>query len=267
MATILNQAINAFNYLNHDLSDPRSHQYYIILNPFIMFTFAFLFYKFIYDWGPKFMEKREPYKLENILIFYNASQILISAYIAFRSFYLAFWTGYYNFTCQPIIWDDTPIEREANSLVRLYYLVKIFDLLDTIFFILRKKNSQVSFLHVYHHLSMLVLGFCALKYVPAGHGAWLGIVNSAVHTVMYSYYLLTCINPDYKKSIWWKKYITQLQIAQFLFLLVHFTRVLFQPSCLYPKWISILVVPQNIFMLLMFSDFYNRTYIKKKDKQ
>lgn len=52
--------------------------------------------------------------------------------------------------------------------------------------------------------------------ILAGHGAMIGIVNSAVHTIMYFYYLLTCINSDYKKNIWWKKYITQLQIVSLI---------------------------------------------------
>lgn len=51
-------------------------------------------------------------------------------------------------------------------------------------------------------------------HILAGHGAMVGIINSAVHAVMYFYYLLACINPDYKKSIWWKKYLTQLQIVR-----------------------------------------------------
>lgn len=31
---------------------------------------------------------------------------------------------------------------------------------------MRKKYSQISFLHVYHHLGMCILGFIGTKYVP-----------------------------------------------------------------------------------------------------
>lgn len=37
-------------------------------------------------------------------------------------------------------------------------------------------------------------------------------VNSAVHTVLYGYYLLTSISPEYGNA-WWKKYLTQLQLV------------------------------------------------------
>lgn len=42
----------------------------------------------------------------------------------------------------------------------------------------------------------------------------MGALNSFVHVVMYSYYLLTALNPKYKNNLWWKKYITQLQIVR-----------------------------------------------------
>jgi hypothetical protein len=38
-------------------------------------------------------------------------------------------------------------------------------------------------------------------------------VNSFVHVVMYSYYLLTSVWPEYRNNLWWKKYITQLQMV------------------------------------------------------
>lgn len=43
--------------------------------------------------------------------------------------------------------------------VWLYYMAKIIELLDTVFFVLRKKHQQVSFLHVYHHTLMPICSF------------------------------------------------------------------------------------------------------------
>lgn len=45
-----------------------------------------------------------------------------------------------------------------------------------------------------------------------GQGAFFGTINSFVHVIMYSYYLLTIINPEYKKA-WWKKYLTVIQLV------------------------------------------------------
>jgi len=37
-----------------------------------------------------------------------------------------------------------------------------------VFFIVRKKNSQVTFLHVYHHATMIINWWMAAKYLPVG---------------------------------------------------------------------------------------------------
>lgn len=96
--------------------------------------------------------------------------------------------------------------------VWLYYMAKIIELLDTVFFVLRKKTSQVSFLHLYHHSLMPVCAFIGVKYFAGGHGTLLGLINSFIHVLMYMYYMLSAI-PSLQKFLWWKKYLTTLQIV------------------------------------------------------
>ena len=69
------------------------------------------------------------------------------------------------FRCESIEWT-TPTGLEQANAVYLYYIIKITDLIDTIFFILRKKNNQATFLHVYHHAIMVILTYLVLKLVP-----------------------------------------------------------------------------------------------------
>ncbi|KAL1463167.1 hypothetical protein WDU94_014948 [Cyamophila willieti] len=103
------------------------------------------------------------------------------------------------------------------------------------------------------------------KFVPGGHGAFFGTINSFVHVVMYSYYALALINPDYKHA-WWKKYLTQMQMIQFIAVGLHAVAALFNPDCNYPKILIMLGLPQNVFMFMLFADFYRRTYMKPTDK-
>ncbi len=105
--------------------------------------------------------------------------------------------------------DSIQIARGCHA----YYLLKIADLLDTVFFVLRKKDNQVSFLHMYHHTGMVVLTWTATKFLPGGHSIFTGFINSIIHIVMYAYYLITAFSPKYKNNVWWKKYITQMQIV------------------------------------------------------
>jgi hypothetical protein len=78
------------------------------------------------------------------------------------------------------------------------------------------------------------------------------------------YYFLTSFKPELKKSIWWKKYITMCQMAQFTILIVHFGVPVFT-DCSYPKGLLAGIAVQNVFMLLLFGDFYYKAYIKKKN--
>lgn len=88
-----------------------------------------------------------------------------------------------------------------------------FNLIFQLFIILKKKNSHLTFLHCYHHFCMVVGIYAAARWVPGGHGILLGFVNLFVHAFMYFYYFLTAFKPELKKSIWWKKNITQFQLV------------------------------------------------------
>ena len=44
--------------------------------------------------------------------------------------------------------------------------------------VLRKKNSQISFLHVYHHASTFSAWWAAVNFAPGGGEQWLAILWS-----------------------------------------------------------------------------------------
>ncbi|RZC41653.1 elongation of very long chain fatty acids protein 7, partial [Asbolus verrucosus] len=171
-----------------------------------------------------------------------------------------------NWVCAPIDYSDTPHNMFVLKLCYIYFLMKVTDLLDTVFFLLRKKENQASFLHVYHHFGMILLSWTGVRFLGGGHSIFLGVINSFVHTIMYFYYLLTVWQPEYKKSIWWKKHITHLQLLQFIFLFFMYGQLLMNADCTYPKIGSYFVVPQSIAMIFLFSDFYWKAYIKPNRK-
>jgi hypothetical protein len=41
----------------------------------------------------------------------------------------------------------------------------------------------------------------------------IGPINAFIHIVMYGYYFITTMWPQYKDNIWWKKYLTQMQMV------------------------------------------------------
>jgi len=91
----------------------------------------------------------------------------------------------------------------------LFYLSKIYEFLDTVFLILKKR--PIIFLHVYHHFITLILAWvCQAYLVPV---QWLSIcANLAVHTLMYYYYALASVG----RTVSWKQHLTTMQIVQFV---------------------------------------------------
>lgn len=122
----------------------------------------------------------------------------------------------WSFWCQPYMPPDEPqsyMNRLYGRVAYAYFLLKVADLLDTVFFVLRKKTNQISFLHIYHHSIMVLTSYYCTKNLVMGHLALMPIINMFVHSLMYTYYLVTCIKPELKESMWWKKHITQVQMV------------------------------------------------------
>ena len=100
----------------------------------------------------------------------------------------------------------------------MLHLIKVVELLDTVFMLLRHKFRQISTLHVYHHASMLLLSDLGYSQYAWAAFAMPLMLNALVHVFLYLYYALTAagFSPGF-----WKRRLTELQIAQFLIDLVH----------------------------------------------
>ncbi|XP_050310355.1 elongation of very long chain fatty acids protein-like [Anthonomus grandis grandis] len=267
MALLLKRFYEGYFWLMSEVADPRANDYFLMSSPIPTILIIILWFKFILHWGPDYMKNRQPFDLKKIMIIYNVIQVILNVYIVYYV-YLA--RNVINWRCGEIDYSNSYWGRKFLSIAHLYYMLKILDLIDTVFFVLRKKTSHISFLHTYHHFGMVILAWVGTKFVGGGHSYFLGMANAIVHTILYCYYLLTSYDSRYGKLIWLKKFITQAQLLQFAFLILSYGQLLFQNDCKYPKIVSFFFVPQNIFMIILFGDFYVRNYIlepRRKKRQ
>lgn len=47
-------------------------------------------------------------------------------------------------------------------------------------------------------------------------GSFHAMVNAGVHVIMYFYYFLSAAGPQFQKYLWWKKYMTAIQLVRLL---------------------------------------------------
>ncbi|MQM15483.1 hypothetical protein Taro_048427 [Colocasia esculenta] len=96
----------------------------------------------------------------------------------------------------------------------VFYLSKVYELVDTLLILLAADRRRLSFLHVYHHA--VVVGLCYLWLSARQSLLPVGLVtNASVHVIMYAYYLCSSVGLRWPPQ--WKRAVTNCQIVQFWF--------------------------------------------------
>ncbi|NP_001071510.1 very long chain fatty acid elongase 7 [Bos indicus] len=243
-------------------ADPRVEDWLLMSSPLPQTIILGFYVYFVTSLGPKLMENRKPFELKKVMITYNFSIVLFSVYM-FYEFIMSGWGTGYSFRCDIVDYSQSPTALRMVRTCWLYYFSKFIELLDTIFFILRKKNSQVTFLHVFHHTIMPWTWWFGVKFAAGGLGTFHAFLNTAVHVVMYSYYGLCALGPDYQKYLWWKKYLTSLQLIQFVLITIHISQFFFMEDCKYQFPVfQYIIMSYGCIFLLLFLHFWYRAYTK-----
>lgn len=215
--------------------------------------------------GPRLMRNRKPWSLRPLLVAYNAGMVVVSLYFVSLTIKMAYVESGYSFLCQA---DDSRTNPKAMVIFAYgwwYVLLKVAELLDTLFFVLRKKDSHISFLHVLHHTLALVTVWLDVNMGVMGQVALFPLLNCSVHVLMYTYYGLSALAPEWRPSLWWKKHVTQFQIFQFLVLTLH-ALIPVLHECGFPRRFACFMAAEAALFCYLFSDFYVRTYRKDADR-
>ncbi|KAI1885565.1 hypothetical protein AGOR_G00205110 [Albula goreensis] len=246
------------------IADKRVEKWPLMSSPLPTLAISSMYLIFLWL-GPKYMQNREPFQLRKTLIIYNFSMVILNFFI-FKELFLAARAAGYSYICQPVNYSDDENEVRVAAALWWYYVSKGVEYLDTVFFIMRKKFNQVSFLHVYHHCTMFTLWWIGIKWVAGGQSFFGAHMNAAIHVIMYLYYGLAAFGPNIQKYLWWKKYLTIIQMIQFHVTIGH-TALSLYIDCPFPHWMHWALIGYAITFIILFGNFYYQTYRRQPRRE
>ncbi|XP_011863246.1 PREDICTED: elongation of very long chain fatty acids protein AAEL008004-like [Vollenhovia emeryi] len=259
--------VEIYNHLFVELSYSQTREWLFLSSPLplLLITLAYLY--FIYYAGPRYMKNRPPYKLRTVILIYDLIQILINLW----SVKVHMSAGWSSALGEIRINSDCgkryAAVLDANRLFEASWWliwIKLFDYIETCLFVLRKKQNQVSVLHVYHHISNVVTYWYYLKYVLDVRSTYIQWVNGSVHVVMYIHYFLSAWSPNVQRMVSsFKPILTIIQMVQFILLLLPVLVAIWYNCKFQTAMVAFFVVNMIIFLYL-FYDFYKKTYTPKK---
>lgn len=213
--------------------------------------------------------------LTESMVIYNAAQVLLNGWMVYAMLN-ALVNGGHPFIGSRSL-NGVAISSGASYAVWVHYCDKYLEFFDTYFMVLRGKMDQVSFLHIYHHTTIAWAWWFAVRFSPGGDIYFGALLNSFIHVLMYSYYVLALL----KVHCPWKRYLTQAQLLQFTSVVMytiatghqHYYHVPHeaiegeQPSLRTYCYCCAVQVFEMVSLFILFSFFYKRKYSKKDKKE
>ena len=215
----------------------------------------------------------KPFQPTTFPIIHNIFLCLLSLYMCLGGIYYTVTFilnhGMHGFYCDTEFHysHDSPF---MSQVAILFYLSKYYEFIDSFILVLRSSGfgskSRLTVLHVWHHITTSLN--CSMAWNSHLGNALIitSIFNAGIHVAMYYYYALSGMY-DYRP--WWKKYLTQMQINQFIVMELICTGWFYFryvaddqcPGSLVVFWNGVFTV---LSFLLLFKSFQKKTYGPKK---
>ena len=158
-----------------------------------VFSAPLLLYPILVNALPTLIKR--PYGFKRALLAWNLFQtgfsLIVFAMIA-PAFAKLLWNdGYAESVCQDK-WENHWVNTSYGWWVYLFLFSKIWDVVDTVFIMVN--NKPVRFIHWYHHWATMLSAYFGIMN-SSSVALWCVVMNSFIHTLLYSHYSLTP-NPD-----------------------------------------------------------------------
>ncbi|GIY35216.1 elongation of very long chain fatty acids protein AAEL008004 [Caerostris darwini] len=170
--------------------DPRVAVYPLMDSPTTMLFIIAIYFIFVKYVGPTWMKNRPPYNFRSVMIVYNLSISAFNMWL-FINFGVYGWFTKYKLRCEPVDFSSNDDALKMVQLCWLFFASRFLEFADTIFAVLRKKDSFVSKIHLFHHCIAPVISWNSANYGPGGYNTNLMFIVSFMHTWLYLYYFLS----------------------------------------------------------------------------
>ena len=243
------------------------------LMAFHMAVYVLLFYCSVVFFGFLVMRNySENNVLKPLVSLYNLTQVVCCGYLVVATIRTAIQLDY-----APVCntFDPTAVDNQMPYLLYLFYLTKGLDLFDTFFFVFHKKDRQLSFLHLYHHISIFMVYWVNANIFWAADIYFTIVANGFVHFVMYGYYLASTfksvdangkgVGTLYQMTQAVRPHITKLQLFQFVTMMSQAAYILYY-SCGSPLVWTKIYFFYILSMFALFIRFFISAYMNKNTR-
>uniref|UniRef100_A0A3Q3QJL9 Elongation of very long chain fatty acids protein n=1 Tax=Monopterus albus TaxID=43700 RepID=A0A3Q3QJL9_MONAL len=185
----------------------------------------------------KLMAKRQPVNLKPMLLVYNF-QNLQTVFLSFQ-FIASSWLDRYNLLCHPVDYSNNPLSRliiffTLSVMCWWFYFSKVIELSDAV-----SKQGEERIYGITCNAHPLYMFTAEL----------IGLISSLVHSVT--------------KYLWWKHYLTSLQLLQFFIVTIHITYNLFA-DCDFPDSMNMVVLVYSVSFIVFLGNFHYHNYLAKR---
>jgi hypothetical protein len=198
----------------------------------------------------------------------------IKTFAFFHNLFLALFSLYTFVLLSAIIWrkgihyesnyylkvePQTENDKLCERLIYYFYLSKYYEYLDTL--ILKAQGKKTSFMQTFHHCGAVICWYLGYYY-KVDTIVTATFLNSGIHTIMYTYYLLTSLK---FKVGFVKPLITSSQILQLL--VGNLSSLYYYYPPVESDFNYCIVIFMNVYVFILialFCNFYYHSYIKAK---
>ncbi|KAK0073945.1 hypothetical protein PV325_008976, partial [Microctonus aethiopoides] len=127
---LVRMALDHYTEILETVSDPRVNNWPLMDSPIPSALIVLLYLYSVTVLGPRLMANRKPFQLRNILVAYNAFQVIFSIGMMYEHL-MSGWLLDYSYKCQPVDYSQNPTAMRMANLCWWYFISKFTEFADT----------------------------------------------------------------------------------------------------------------------------------------